>query len=299
MFDLSHNSIGEVWRKARRYVAERTTEREAEQTVLILLEHYFQATRTSILTHGNRLLSESEIVTVYKALKKLRAGVPVQYIIGFAFFSDLKLNVNSHVLIPRPETEELVMLIVKDHPGKAIRLLDIGTGSGCIPLAVKHLNPNTIATATDCSGLALDVAKSNGRLLNLNVNWVLADVLNETPPFAENSFEVVVSNPPYIPEKEAVTMPEGVTAHEPHLALFVPDNDPFVFYKEIARQAQKWLVPGGRLYVEVHEDFGREIFDILVDFGFSGVDLLKDLQGKDRMIRGTWLKNQCNFFLPG
>jgi release factor glutamine methyltransferase len=226
----------------------------------------------------------SEVMTqqLDKYTQELLTHKPVQYVLHEAWFGGMKLYVDENVLIPRPETEELVDLIVKDKKEKEIQILDIGTGSGCIAIALKKHLPLCEVYAIDISSDALTVAEKNNVLNNTKVKFILSDIFEEISWNQFSSFDCIVSNPPYIPSTETKLMSDNVTKFEPHLALFVPDNDPLKFYKAIARFAEKKLSPGGSVFVEVHENFAEEVKKV---FSFLGdVQIKKDMQGKERFV---------------
>ncbi len=217
---------------------------------------------------------------------------PLQYVLGEAWFYNLPFNVNKHVLIPRPETEELVYKIIAqiaNFPSDST-LLDIGTGSGCIPISIKKNKPNVKVYGMDISEDALSVAKQNAERNNVEVEFFKGDILNEKELHTSNgkqlTFDIIVSNPPYITEVEKKEMHRNVLAYEPHLALFVTNNDPLQFYEAIAVFASKHLVPQGELYVEVNAMYGNEVKACLEKHHFTDVTITKDMQGKDRIVSG-------------
>ena len=220
-------------------------------------------------------------------IEELAAHKPVQYVLHEAWFAGMKLYVNENVLIPRPETEELVDMVIKyvlkefASPNKEITILDIGTGSGCIPIAIKKKIPQSKVYGVDVSEAALDIAKNNAATNNADVNFMLSDFLDESRWNELSAADIIVSNPPYIPLQEKDRMQDNVTRYEPHLALFVPDNDPMLFYKAIARFAEKKLLPGGKIFVEVHEDYSEAVKDV---FTFFNSEKIKDMQGKNRFV---------------
>lgn len=230
-----------------------------------------------------RLMTQDEQILAWTVENRLKSGEPVQYITGVADFYGLQLRVTPDVLIPRPETEELVEFILEDHPAETIRsLIDIGTGSGCIPLALKSQRPSWEISGLDVSSLAIEVASSNGTAQGSPVNWIEADFLKSRPT---GTFDIVVSNPPYIPPSEQHKMGTSTLKYEPELALFSPEDDPLIFYREIGKWALESLNEGGKLYFEINEFSHAAVSKLLKDIGFQKVDLRKDLQGKYRMLR--------------
>lgn len=218
---------------------------------------------------------------------------PVQYIVGYAEFMGLRLTVDPNVLVPRPETELLVeraTQLVADRPGAAV--LDIGTGSGCIALAVKHLCPEASVTACDISAGALEIAMTNGRAHKSDVRFIQADV--HEPAFAdrfEGRFDLIISNPPYVPDSEIESIMPEVLNHEPHEALFV-SGEPLSFYRAIVRSVPALLAGNGWLLLEVHPDYASRVKRLISDDGFERTLIRKDLAGRDRIVEGWWPWNQ-------
>ena len=215
--------------------------------------------------------------------KRLLHSEPIQYILGYADFCGRSFIVNNHVLIPRPETEELCRWILAAVQPDA-HILDIGTGSGCIAITLAAERPETEVTAWDISGEALKVAGENARHVNVHVSFAQVDILQSfhLPP---SSFHLIVSNPPYICNKERVKMEANVLEHEPHTALFVPDDDPLQFYRAIAQYAQVSLTEGGWLYFEINPLYAASLRDMLCTMRFSHIEIKEDAYGKQRMIR--------------
>jgi release factor glutamine methyltransferase len=222
---------------------------------------------------------------LHSVVEQLLDGKPIQYILSEAYFYGLKFFVSSSVLIPRPETEELVDWIRKDlnsasSSGK--KVLDIGTGSGCIPIALKKNAPELECYGLDISPAAITIAEQNASLNNVDVCFIQADIFNYQ---TLDTFDIIVSNPPYIKEDEKAQMEENVLAYEPHAALFVSNEKPLIFYEEIAAFSKKHLAAGGVLFFEINANLSFEMNKMLLDEGFRNVTIKKDMQGKDRMIR--------------
>ena len=264
-----------------------TDAQEALNMSMILFDHHYGLNRADLVIKADDLLMESEILKVHKSLIKLKKGQPLEYVIGNAFFHGLTLKVDENVLIPRPETEELVEWISNDYKSTKPKILDIGTGSGCIALALANDLPGAKITACDVSQKALAIAMQNAAALKLNVKWLVHDILLHQPSNLPNKLDVMVSNPPYVLSSEREQMQPRVIDWEPHLALFVEDSDPLLFYHAIATIGKDQLSAGGRLYFEIHEDYGDEIFHILSRHEYTNIELRKDMQQKDRMIRAT------------
>jgi len=231
--------------------------------------------------HIHQEASILEYNNLISALAELKTGKPVQHVIHAAWFYGKQFEVNADVLIPRPETEELVEWILQSLNTSA-DLLDIGTGSGCIAITIKSKRADVTVRAMDVSKDALAIAKRNAALHHTDIEFLQEDVLNYT---TEQNFDVIVSNPPYITQQEKQEMHKHVLLHEPHLALFVTDENPLIFYKAIADLAMNVLKPEGYLFFEINEYLGREMMDMLRDRNFTDILLKKDMQGKDRMIR--------------
>lgn len=224
-------------------------------------------------------------------LRLLRATTPLQHVVGFGEFYGRKFKTGSEALIPRPETEELVKWIIDDHQqiaksaNQPINLLDIGTGTGCIPITLALEIEGLKASGIDISGEALSLAKKNGELLKAEVDFTQLDILRED---LKGVYDIIVSNPPYIPESDKAQMHSNVLDHEPDLALFVPNDDPLLFYRTIAQKAKQVLKFGGSLYFEIHESYGQATKTLLEEEGFSDFQLKQDLQGKDRMVKSCY-----------
>lgn len=228
-------------------------------------------------------LSTEEEATLSATIERLKRHEPIQYIQGYTEFCGLKFKVNRATLIPRPETSELVEWIAGDHKGKAVNILDIGTGSGCIAVSLAHRLPLSNVTAWDISPEAIATAAENSKENKTKVTFEIVDILTHCP--AEKQFDVIVSNPPYIKENEKSAMHKNVLDWEPHTALFVPNNDPLIFYRTIAQKAMTMLTTGGTLYFEINRAHGAETMNMLADFGYKNIELRQDFAGNDRMIK--------------
>jgi len=259
-------------------------EREAQSLSFLILEHFFNLSKSEILAQKSVEQNNRE-QEFENALTRLLSHEPIQYIIGKTVFSDLSFEVNSSVLIPRPETEELVQLIVSENKNvELLSILDIGTGSGCIAISLKKMLPSASVFALDISADALAIAKKNALRNDADVSFLHADILS--PQVGIPKTTIIVSNPPYIPEDEKSIMKNNVLNFEPHNALFVPNSNPLLFYKAIVQKAQKHLLPKGKLYFEIHESFGKQVADELLAHEFHNVNIVCDMFGKDRMVVG-------------
>lgn len=228
-------------------------------------------------------LSTEEEATLSATIERLKRHEPIQYIQGYTEFCGLKFKVNRATLIPRPETSKLVEWIAGDHKEKAVNILDIGTGSGCIAVSLAHRLPLSKVTAWDISPEAIAIAIENSKENNTKVTFEIVDILTQRP--TEGVFDVIVSNPPYIKENEKSAMHKNVLDWEPHTALFVPNNDPLIFYRTIAQKAMTMLTTGGTLYFEINRAHGAETIEMLADFGYKNIELRQDFAGNDRMIK--------------
>lgn len=227
-------------------------------------------------------LSESKLHELENILQRLRKNEPVQYIRGFANFLSRPFYVAPGVLIPRPETEELVELIISENQFDTPRILDIGTGSGCIAVSLSLDILHAQVTAWDVSDEALDIARRNNEALNATVSFEKRNVFADVEQ--QKKFDIVVSNPPYVTESEKRAMESNVLDWEPGLALFVPDNDPLCFYRRIAALGRKLLSPGGKLYFEINRLYGAQIVSMLADLGYCNPRVIKDISGNDRIV---------------
>lgn len=256
---------------------------EARQMAKMLLMHHLSLSSTGLVLNADRLVDEHTLGVVEQQVGRLLNHEPIQYILGTAHFYGLDFAVNPSVLIPRPETEELVDWIVKENSLAKPVILDIGTGSGCIAITLKHQITEAHVEGWDISAEALTVATQNAESLGVDVDFNQVDILSFEPSTA-NHFDIIVSNPPYVRELEKQQMNNNVLDHEPHLALFVSNNDPLLFYRTIAQKAKVLLKPGRMLYFEINEYLGCEMLEMLAGLGYEAI-LKQDLQGKDRMIR--------------
>ena len=258
---------------------------EAESLSRLILEHVTGFSRLQLHLHQSDRLSEPKIMQIGEILNRLATHEPIQYILGEADFYGLKFSVTPAVLIPRAETEELVDWIISEEKETCKSLLDIGTGSGCIPIAIdRHATIGKIE-GWDISAEALEIARQNAMRNDSRVQFSLQDIFDTSSLPESAKWDVIVSNPPYVLTEESALMEQNVVGFEPHLALFVPDNDPLLFYRTIARFAAAHLQPHGMLYFEINERMGERTSELLREQGFSEILTRKDLQGKERMIR--------------
>lgn len=287
----------DIWRR----LAGVYDQREARAVARMLVEEKFSLSFADIICGGVEALPDADKQWIEAAVKRLEQGEPIQYVLGWAWFGGLKFNVRSGVLIPRPETEWLVDNICA-HPApsndRPLRILDIGTGSGCIALSIKQRLPETYVEAWDISTEALSIAADNARSLGLDVVWRQQDALNITPNVLsttpnDNSvvpdsppWDVIVSNPPYICERERTDMARNVLEHEPSTALFVPDTDPLLFYRAITRYAVGSLNEGGRMLFECNTLYAGDTARMMTDEGMTATQVYDDCFGKPRFAVG-------------
>jgi len=265
---------------------------EAQALVRLIMERVCGLSTHQLLLGKGKELSDTEKFKIKEIVEGLRLHKPIQYLLGIADFYGMEFKVTPDVLIPRPETAELVERIITDYQGQAPRILDIGTGSGCIAISLaKHL-PKAEIAAVDISPEALAVAEENARLNQVSVSFLELDILSEGYSHTEETtaspignLNCIVSNPPYIMDKEKATMEANVLENEPHLALFVPDDDPLLFYRVIARFGQRHLVEGGHLYFEINALCGKETVAMLRQENYTEVELIQDLYGKNRIVK--------------
>lgn len=264
--------------------------REASNITDWILESLTGLGKSARLVKANELLSAEQEIKLNEYIPDLLRHRPVQYILGESWFHGLRFYVNENVLIPRPETEELVDWIITEYKEQtSVKILDIGTGSGCIPIALKLGLPQATVFSCDVSEGALAVATKNATDLHAEVHFIQQDILNEALWDSLPEVDIIVSNPPYIPENNKESMHANVLEHEPHLALFVSNNDPLSFYRAIAELSAKKLNDNGTVYAEIHENLGAATLALFQEKGFGRVTLRRDMQEKDRMIRATAL----------
>ena len=264
---------------------------EIDNFFFILVESYLNLKRIDLALTPEFLCSNNQSQLLNDALIRLKKQIPIQYILGETEFYGLPFKVNSNVLIPRPETEELVSWIINQESkisNPHLRILDIGTGSGCIAISLAKKLPKAKVFALDVSKEALNIARKNASLNNVTIEFLEVDILNSetwNEEFKNLTFDVIVSNPPYVRELEKDMMKDNVLKNEPHLALFVDDEDPLLFYKAITQYAVNNLTNKGRLFFEINEYLGRQMIQLIKKSGFNSVELKQDIFKKDRMIK--------------
>lgn len=266
-------------------------EREAASVTRLILEHVgYPVTRQLMepyIQPGVKILSQ-----IKEIVAEINTGKPIQYILGYTYFMDMKITLNDHVLIPRPETEEMVFRIRESQEIDPGRILDLGTGSGCIALALKKCYPGSYVAGVEKSKDALKVALQNSRFHGLHIEWIEADLLMGSSVNIPVQLDLMVSNPPYVMESERFQMHSNVLDFEPHEALFVPESNPLIFYSAIASIAEGALASNGVIWVEINENLGRETARIFESAGLRHVTVIKDIHGKERFIRATRQKER-------
>ena len=255
--------------------------REIISFAYLSIEKILGFSKSDCILNSNYILSDEDISSFEKIIVDIKKNIPIQYVLGETHFYNLKFNVNSSTLIPRPETEELVRYILSHNFSS---VLDIGTGSGCIAISIAK-NSNASIDAIDNSKDALEIAKSNAILNSVDVNFMFNDVFGFS---VTKKYDLIVSNPPYVLNSEKKYMHQNVIDYEPHNALFVEDSNPLIFYEKIALIASKNLNSNGLLFFEINEKFGEQIIDLLLKLNFVDIELKKDINGRDRIIKSVF-----------
>ena len=260
---------------------------ETDSLIFLIFEKLKGYSRIQFLLAKNEVLDKDELEQIRKIVTRLANHEPIQYILGQTEFYGLPILTMPDVLIPRPETEELVQWILQENQHSAPTIFDIGTGTGCIAVSLQKNIVQSTVLACDISPVCLETARQNATLNNVEVSVIEYNILSGLPQITFPEIDIVVSNPPYVRESEKSKMEKNVLEYEPGLALFVADNDPLIFYRRIADFASIHLKNNGRLYFEINEAFGKECVKMLIQKGFSEVILKKDIHDKDRMIRAV------------
>ncbi len=282
MFDKPYE-IRNIHRQIREILLSNYGIKEADSIAEILLESRIPGIRLKLISDPFMSIDEKDLRDIFEMLLELKSHKPIQYVLGETEFMGLTFKVDENVLIPRPETEELLSWIIQEDLSEKI-ILDIGTGSGCIPISIAKKGPTSIkAYAMDFSKAALEVAKQNAKNNNVEIVFFEDNILS--PQRSNQNFDIIVSNPPYVRESEKVLMADNVLKFEPESALFVKDSDPLIFYNAIIAYSKLYLRQGGLLFLEINENFGSELLTLLGNEGFGEIELRMDLSGKERMIR--------------
>lgn len=286
---ISSNHIGSIQKFAQDYLSGLYSREEINSIYFYLLKHLCNIEKSDFYSGKKELLNESELLLVYDAVKELATGIPVQYLIGYVFFCEMKFIINKHVLIPRPETEQLVYFIVSNHDkNEHLTILDIGTGSGCLAVSLNKLLKNSDVFALDVSIEALRTASENALLNNARIHTLLIDFLSGQHWDEIPDTDIIVSNPPYVTDSEKKIMRKNVLDFEPALALFVKDENPLLFYRTIFEYV-KFKNTSKILYLEINEKYGNEITKLAENYGISEIQIIKDFNNKNRYFCGRYL----------
>lgn len=287
---IATNKLSDLYEFYKNELSSIYDESELYSIFELVCEKYLDYSKQQVKQHFQENINQSNLINIYNAGIELKKGTPIQYILKEAYFYDLSFNVSNAVLIPRPETEELVDLIIKQNQQKTsnnqtLNILDIGTGSGCIPVTLKKHLPQSKVFGIDISEQALEIAKSNAQKNKVDVDFMKLDVLNEFITH-NSSFSIIVSNPPYVLNSEAQQMDARVLEHEPHLALFVEDNDPIIFYKRIIDLCNKHLESNGWLFFELNPLYAIDVKNYVnASKIFNFTEILNDMSGKQRFLK--------------
>lgn len=284
---VQENTLEGIRSYFHRSLTDQFSDSEIKLMLKVFVMKRMNLSDTDYLLAQDVRFSESDLLYFRSCVKRLQANEPFQYLVGSTEFYGLELLSDKRALIPRPETEELVDWIVESLERKeSLNIIDICAGSGCIALALKSVLQDAKVEAWELSDDALALIKDNVKYTNLEIHPLKMDALSQSYPAPNDHYEVIVSNPPYIPNSDRARMHANVLEFEPEMALFVEDGDPFIFYRRIAEEAMNLLKDKGYLYFEIHEDYGDEMIELLSSCGFVNIELRKDLQGRSRMIRG-------------
>ncbi len=289
MLLCSMKTIKDVFAEYRQGLNKLYEASEIEAITLLTVSEICHLSKAKIKAFPETELKEQRADKLSEILTELKTGKPIQYILGKTEFYGLTFKVDPSVLIPRPETEELVEWVIASIGNLQLAdgsILDIGTGSGCIAISLKKNLPDFIVSAIDISTEALLTAKENAELNDVEVEFIEADILSPNSPLTTH-YSLIISNPPYVTLYDKTQMHTNVTDFEPHSALFVPEDDPLIFYKAIADFAACHLVPNGLLFFEINENYGNQIVKLLEDKGFKNIELRKDMSGRDRMVKAV------------
>ena len=280
-------TINEVFLAFRHELNDLYNNKETVALSLWVVSEIMELSKATIKAFPEKELTVLQQELSSSILMELKTGKPLQYILGYTEFYGLRFVVNPAVLIPRPETEELVEWILNSVGNKKLSILDIGTGSGCIPISLKKNLPHAHISAIDISPEALQTAKINAQLNEVEIDFIEADILKDLQPITHN-LQLIVSNPPYVTPADKAQMHLNVVGFEPHTALFVPQDDPLLFYKAIANFAVANLTLDGLLFLEINESYGQETIELLNCKGFKYIEIRKDMSGYDRIIKATF-----------
>ncbi|MDO5572184.1 MAG: peptide chain release factor N(5)-glutamine methyltransferase [Bacteroidales bacterium] len=260
---------------------------EIDQFIYLIFENQLGFSRTDMILHKSMKISNPLRDKISHFTHRLQSYEPIQYILGECYFLDFKFKVAPGVLIPRPETEELVEKIFQENISKKGSILDIGTGSGCISVSLAKLMPDMKVSAIDISPTAINIASQNAESLKADVKFIEKDILCALSDDYADCFDIIVSNPPYICKNEIKIMERNVLDYEPHIALFVEDNDPLLFYRQIATLSKTWLKENGTLYFEINSKYGSETKQMLISLGYKDIEVIKDFYNNERIVKAV------------
>jgi len=285
VMEVRSNRIGDVRVHYKQKLCKVYAEKEADNLLFMVITEYTGLSKAEILMKHEEPVSESQLLKIHFASKELLKEKPIQYILGKAEFYGLPFIVNSKVLIPRPETEELAEMVIQyvnEKPNGHV--IDLGTGSGCLAVTIKKKCPNTQLTAIDVSEFALEIAAINAEINEADIHFQKLDLLNPEIWNLKNTFDVIMSNPPYVRDSEKKLMKKNVLDYEPATALFVKDNDPLIFYRGIIRFAGRYLNPGGSIFCEINQYLAEDCKDLFVSEKFENVEIFKDFRNNFRIL---------------
>lgn len=264
------------------------SEQEVQSLQKLIFEKKLGLPLHELFLNPDKPVKSEDAESILSIVSELKIQKPIQYLLGETYFYGLNFKVCPDVLIPRPETEELVDWIINSAEDKPLSILDIGTGSGCIAISLAANLKQAKVTAIDVSSKALEVAKSNAVYNNVKIDFRVTDFLDYSSFIINTPYDIIVSNPPYVRESEQALMKPNVLDHEPHLALFVKNSDPLIFYRTIAKRSRDFLKRGGAIYCEINEEFGEKVKTLFINGGYNKVEIRKDINGKDRMVKAVF-----------
>lgn len=287
MISSSSVNIREITSRFKEELKKQYSLPEIQNFLYLIFQNLMGLSKTDVHINPGKILQHSTIFRINEIINELKQKKPIQYILGETEFYGCNIKLDNNTLIPRPETEELVQWIVDESGNRKCKILDIGTGSGCIAIAIAKNCSSAKVFASDHSAKVLEIAGKNARLNNADVTFVRFNVKFPVTSEILDKFDIIVSNPPYVTEAEKQQMDENILKYEPHDALFVPDDDPLIFYRAVLEFAKKKLREEGETFFEINEKFGEQMIRLLEKYDYNRIILRKDINGKDRMIKGT------------
>ena len=287
MIFSSSTNIGELSFRFKRELKEQYSLPELQNFLYLIFQNLMDLPKTDIHVNHGKVIPDHFIVKINEIINELKENKPIQYILGETEFYGCNIKINKNTLIPRPETEEMVRWILNETDENSCKIFDIGTGSGCIAVALAKNNISAKVFAADHSEEALEIARGNAGINNTDITFFHFNINFPETSDILDIYDIIVSNPPYVTESEKRQMKENVLKYEPHDALFVPDSDPLIFFRAILEFAQSQLQSGGNIFFEINERFGEQMVQLLEEFNYHHIVLRKDINNKDRMIKGT------------